>query len=92
MKKLRKIAISRGYDSQSMKLIEEMAGLTQAIAKHVVSKEKAKTLREIKHRIAAVLVMLEQIVYLLDLDNNDIDQLMEYEINRQLFEIKSEGA
>lgn len=92
MKKLRKIAISRGYDSQSMKLIEEMAGLTQAIVKHVVSKEKAKTLREIKHRIAAVLVMLEQIVYLLDLDNNDIDQLMEYEINGQLFEIKSEGA
>lgn len=46
--RIKKIAIHYGYDRQSIKLIEEMAELQQAICKNRESKDKVKTLIDIK--------------------------------------------
>ena len=89
-KRIRKIAIAKGYDTQSIKLIEEMAELTQAIAKHRESKDKAKTIIEIKNEIADVCVVLEQMKYLLNIKDEELEEIKEYKINRQLLRMKSQ--
>ena len=89
-KRIKKIAISKGYDTQSIKLIEEMAELQQAICKHRESKDKAKTLTEIKGEIADVYIMLEQVKYILNISDEELERIKEYKINRQLLRMRSE--
>ena len=89
-KRIKKIAISKGYDSQSIKLIEEMAELQQAICKHRESKDKAKSLIDIKGEIADVYIMLEQVKYILNISDEELYKIKEYKINRQLLRMKSE--
>lgn len=90
-KRIKTIAIKYGYDRQSIKLIEEMAELTQAIAKHRESKDKAKSLINIKSEIADVLVVLQQIKYILNISEKELEELKDYKISRQLMRIKSGG-
>lgn len=89
--RIKKIALNYGYDRQSIKLIEEMAELTQAIAKHRESKDKAATLVDIKGEMADVLVVMDQMKYLLNIKDEQLEEIVEYKINRQLLRIKSEN-
>ena len=89
-KRIRKIAISKGYDIQSIKLIEEMAELQQAICKHRESEDKAKTLINIKNEMADVYVMLDQMKYLMNISEEELEKIKEYKINRQLLRMKAQ--
>ena len=87
---IKKIADTYGYDAQSRQLIEEMAELTVAINK--MWREGMKTdyfyselkKKDIAEEIADVTIMLEQIKYLLQISDTDIDQIIEQKLNRQL--------
>lgn len=89
-KRIKKIALHYGYDRQSIKLIEEMAELQQVICKHRESKDKAKTLIEMKSEIADVYVVLEQMKYLLNIKDEELEEIKDYKIDRQLLRMKSE--
>lgn len=89
-KRIKKIILNYGYDRQSIKLIEEMAELQQAICKHRESKDKAKSLIDIKGEIADVLIMLEQVKYILNISDEELNKIKEYKLNRQLLRMKSE--
>lgn len=89
-RRIRKIAINYGYDVESIKLIEEMAELTQAITKHRESKDKARTLKEIKNEMADVLVVMEQMKFLLNITDEELEKIKEFKINRQLIRMKTE--
>ncbi len=88
-KRIKSIALNYGYDRQSIKLIEEMAELQKAICKHRESKDKAKTLIEIKEEMADVYVVLEQLKYLLNISELELEEKREFKINRQLLRIKT---
>ena len=102
--KLRRIAEEYGYDAQSRQLIEEMAELTVAINKiwrleQTQNSEKFcltfynlsmwKRKNELTEEIADVEIMLSQIKYLLDC-NEEVEQEKERKILRQLERIKGE--
>lgn len=94
---IKKIAVTYGYDAQSRQLIEEMAELTVALNKHyrirnlTTSRDNFASRLEmgnIKEEIADVTIMLEQIKYLLQISDTDIDQIIEKKLNRQLERIE----
>lgn len=82
------IADTYGYDAQSRQLIEEMAELTQAINKAWRMGNDFDNLlvqkRNIKEEIADVTIMLEQIKYLLQISDSDINEIIEQKLSRQL--------
>lgn len=88
--RIKKIAIHYGYDRQSIKLIEEMAELQQAICKNRESKDKVKTLIDIKNEMADVYTVLDQMKYLLNIKDEELEEIKDYKINRQLLRMKSE--
>ena len=88
---IKKIALHYSYDRQSIKLIEEMAQLQQSICKHRESKDKAKTLIEIKSKIAGVYIALEQVKYLLNINDEEIKETKCYKINQELLKITKDG-
>lgn len=90
-RRVKSIALEYGYDRQSIKLVEEMSELTQAICKHRESKDKAKSLVEIKNEMADVLVVIEQMKYLLNISEEQLEEIKEYKIDRQLLRIKAEN-
>lgn len=96
---IKKIADTYGYDAQSRQLIEEMAELTVAINKiwrleQTQNSEKFcltfynlsmwKRKNELTEEIADVTIMLEQIKYLLQISDSDINEIIEQKLNRQL--------
>ena len=98
------IAEHYGYESQSRQLIEEMAELTVAINKiwrleQTQNSEKFcltfynlsmwKRKNELTEEIADVTIMLEQIKYLLQISDTDIEQIIEQKLNRQLERINN---
>ena len=96
------IAEHYGYDSQSRQLIEEMAELTVSINKlwrveRVCDRKNIMDAKgysypetkEIIGEIADVEIMLSQIKYLLDC-NNEVEQEKERKILRQLERVKEE--
>lgn len=89
---IKTISTFYGYDAQSRQLIEEMAELTQAINKAWRMGNDFDNLlvqkRNIKEEIADVTIMLEQIKYLLQISDTDIDQIIEQKLNRQLERIE----
>lgn len=98
---IKKIADTYGYDAQSRQLIEEMAELTQAINKlwrvEKFCEDKdildikgfsVPEIRNVTEEIADVTIMLEQIKYLLQISDTDIDQIIEQKLNRQLERIE----
>lgn len=87
--RIKKIALHYGYDKQSIKLIEETSELQQAICKHRESNDKAKTLIDIKSEIADVYVLLDQMKYLLNIKDEELEEIKDYKINRQLLRIKT---
>lgn len=82
---IKKIADFYGYENQSYILIEEMAELTQAIIKMYrkrwLTDNVEEEIRHIKEEIADVEICLDQIKYLLEVD--DLDEIKRYKIERQ---------
>ena len=79
---LKKIAEHYGLNHQKIKLIEEMAELTQAIC-------KGRDL-SIIDEIADVEIVLEQVKYLMGI-NADVEAQKMFKINRQLKRIENES-
>lgn len=98
-KKLRNIADHYGYEAQSRQLIEEMAELTQAINKlwRIDSKNCEKTniehIEAYKHiieEIADVEICLEQVKWLLNIDESVLDEWKVMKIERSIARTKKE--
>lgn len=85
---IRIISTFYGYESQSRQCIEEMAELTQAINKAWRMGNDFDNLlvqkRNIKEEIADVYIMLEQMKYLLNIYEDDIETIINRKILRQL--------
>lgn len=95
--KVKEIAKHYGYDAQSRQLIEEMAELTQAInkfwrkrtGKDLVPESTQELLsmpeyHQISSEMADVYIMLEQIRYLLRIDDTKLQQDIDYKVERTL--------
>ena len=96
---IKKIADTYGYDAQSRQLIEEMEELMVAVNKY----HRALELYDIEYEsafldirkddiaeeIADVTIMLEQIKYLLNVSDTDINEIIEQKLNRQLERIEN---
>ena len=95
--KIKYIADHYGYEPQSRQLIEEMAELTVAI-----NKAWRKTFDEIdkipniddeehiEEEIADVEIMLLQIKYLIGVGNEELLEIVEKKLDRQIERIKNE--
>ena len=79
---LKKIAEHYGLNHQKIKLIEEMAELTQAICKGNEN--------NIIEEIADVEILLEQVKHLMKI-NITMDVMKKFKINRQLKRIENEN-
>lgn len=89
---LKKIADYYGYEAQSNQLVEECAELIQAVSKYrravlgkgqpVAEEIKVIALSNIIEEIADVEVMLEQIKYLLQIPEDDIEAVKIFKGNR----------
>ena len=94
--KIQYIADHYGYEPQSRQLIEEMAELTVAINKawrktfDTVDKIPNMDDEErIVEEIADVEIMLRQIKYLLGVDEDELSQIAERKLDRQIERIKN---
>lgn len=93
--KIKKIADTYGYDAQSRQCIEEMSELTQAINKawrkrYDDFEERTKAFENIREEICDVEIMLEQIKYLLQISDTDINEIIEQKLDRQLERIEKD--
>lgn len=90
-----------GYEAQSNQLVEECAELIQAVNKYrravarlgepVAEDKKAVALDNLVEEIADVEIMLEQIKYLLQIPEEDIQAVKLYKVNRTRERIMSKG-
>ena len=94
--KIQYIAYHYGYEPQSRQLIEEMAELTVALNKawrktfDTVDKIPNMDDEErIEEEIADVEIMLSQIKYLLGLGDEELSQIIENKLDRQIERIKN---
>ena len=99
MDKLIKIAQHYKFEKQSRKLAEECAELIQAVNKYYdytssYNKELIeynwKYYQDIVEEIADVQIMIDQIMYLLNINNEAVNEIREKKIARQLERIKNE--
>ena len=91
------IADFYGFDAQSRQCIEEMAELMVALNKYfrVVNEmnyfyEQEKCISNIAEEIADLTIMLEQMKYLLNIYEDDIETIINRKIQRQLERIENE--
>ena len=84
--KLQMIADHYGIKKQLRQLAEECSELAVE-ANH--SARKGTTVKIIEE-IADVAIMMEQIIYLAGIDRKDIDEVIDYKLNRQLERIGKE--
>lgn len=99
-KELRLIADNYGYEAQSRQLIEEMAELTQAINKmwrvdaahcEKTVKPHIEAYKHIVEEIADVEICLEQVKWLLDIDESVLDDWKDMKIERSISRIEKRG-
>ncbi len=88
IEKIKIIADTYGYEPQSRQLIEEMAELTQAINKFWRKDYECDYRKYLIEELADVSIMLQQIIYLLNSENN-VEDIIAEKINRQLKRIKN---
>lgn len=93
--KLKKIADYYKLDKQSRQLNEELAELIQANSKYLRYSESNTGmdwmyLQNMCEEIADVQIMIEQILYLLNIDIKAIEEIKIRKIDRQLERIKCE--
>lgn len=85
-----------GYEAQSNQLVEECAELIQAVSKYrrAAAKgedEKLIALSNLVEEIADVEIMLEQVKYLLQIPEEDIQAIKLYKVNRTKERIMNKG-
>jgi NTP pyrophosphatase (non-canonical NTP hydrolase) len=98
---IKKIADTYGFYEQSRQLLEECAELIVAVNKAYRLKksnvcpffdemaiEMKNAFNNVVEEIADVTIMLEQIKYLLKLNDNDIELFIDQKLNRQLERIE----
>ena len=99
---IRKIADKNGFNEASRQLFEEVGELIVAVNKY----HRALELYDIEYEsafldirkydiaeeIADVTIMIEQIKYLLNLNNDDIEKFIEHKLDRQLGRISNSNA
>lgn len=96
--KIKYIADHYGYEPQSRQLIEEMAELTVAINKfwrklgngQSTSKSASECIDNQIEEIADVQIMIEQIKYLLGVREEEVLDVIEKKLDRQIERIKNE--
>lgn len=81
-----------GYEAQSNQLVEECAELIQAVSKYrravaglgqpVAEEKKAVALENIIEEIGDVEIMLEQVKYLLQIPEDELDAVKLFKVNR----------
>lgn len=81
-----------GYEAQSNQLVEECAELIQAVSKYrravaglgqpIAEEKKAVALENLIEEIADVEIMLEQVKYLLQIPEDELDAVKLYKVNR----------
>lgn len=81
-----------GYEAQSNQLVEECAELIQAVSKYrravvglgqpVTEEKKAVALENYIEEIADVEIMLEQIKYLLQIPEDELEAVKLFKVNR----------
>ena len=84
--KLQMIADHYGIKEQLRQLAEECCEL--AVEANNTAR-KGTTVKLIEE-IADVVIMMEQIIYLAGIDRKDIDEVIDYKLNRQLERIRKE--
>ena len=84
--KLQMIADHYGIKEQLRQLAEECCELAVE-ANH--SARKGTTVKIIEE-IADVVIMMEQIIYLAGIDRKDIDEVIDYKLDRQMKRIEAE--
>ena len=84
--RIKQIADHCGIKEQSRQLAEECCELAVE-ANH--SARKGTTVKIIEE-IADVAIMMEQIIYLAGIDRKDIDEVIDYKLNRQIERIGKE--
>ena len=84
--RIKTIADHYGIKEQLRQLAEECCELAVE-ANH--SARKGTTVKIIEE-IADVVIMMEQIIYLVGIDRKDIDEVIDYKLNRQLERIGKE--
>jgi len=83
------IAEYHGYDKQTIKAIEEYSELIQAIAKFR-TRESEEFKQNIAEEIADSYIMTAQLVYLLDINADDIEDMIDAKLKRERTRIKNE--
>ena len=74
-----------GYEAQSNQLVEECAELIQAVSKYrraVDEDKKEVALENLIEEIADVEIMLEQIKYLLQIPEDELEAVKLFKVNR----------
>ena len=97
---IRKIADKNGFNEASRQLFEECSELIVAVNKYYrKTQETNKSIGDclseeyfavqIMEEIADVEIMINQLKYLLNLNNDDIEKFIEHKLDRQLGRIDS---
>ena len=87
---LMEIANHYGLRTQSLKLIEEMAELTQSLSKLLINPYDESTDENVDEEIADVNIMLKQLMYLCG-SRQDVYKIMRHKIDRQIERIRNES-
>ncbi len=100
--KIKTIADHYGYDAQSRQCIEEMAELTQAINKLWrkglqrgsvdVNDCDAGFIIPVLEETADVLIMIAQMIYFLEIRDEDLEEVIGFKLDRQLERIRKEDG
>ena len=89
--KIESIAIHYSEPKQIAKSIEEFAELQQVLAKYLANGGTYDNYREnLTGKLADVIIMLNQIIFLECVDEKDIESCIDYKLNRQLERIANE--
>lgn len=82
-RKLEYVAEYYGWDRQRVKATEELAELIVALAKN-------ESVANITEEIADVLIMIHQVMILCKISPENIAEIMEFKIDRQIGRIQNE--
>lgn len=102
--KIKTIADHYGKPAQAVILMEECAELVVAMSKVLRAEDAVlsnptdtsvasldRALQNLKSEMADVLIMIDQIIYLTDIPADDIYQVVNYKLDRQLRRIEEEN-
>ena len=85
--KVKKIAEYYGWSSQLRQLAEECSELSVESLHYI---REGRGIERISEEIADVLIMVQQIIYLMDHGYGDIEKCAEFKLDRQLSRIERE--